>query len=311
MRERGLCDITFVVEEKEIKALRCILILNSKEFEKLLSDTTKNEFIITSQNVDYVGFSNMINYLSFQKIQLTNENIISTIKCSVEYKCATLSKYCEEYLEKNITLRMAIGLIESNLSDIYPIADKFLQANAYRIYSSNDLLILPSNTLLHCLKLENIIIPSEDALLKQIMKYIHEKEEEIHSNVTDILCQIQWNNINIENIKDFTKDEIIQKYCEKNFLNQLNSNNDKPIAFVKHNHIYYNPTNNDIIDNYYIKCLKSGTLIDSDEKDFLSLSLTPYVDFILQQSDMVILITVHVLFNRIYIIFIFYFLFML
>lgn len=276
--------------------------MNSKEFETILTDKTKNEFIISNNKVDYIGFNNMINFLSFQKIHLTNENVISTIKCSLEYKCNTLYNYCKDYLESNITLKISISIIESELSDVYQIADKFLQSNAYNIYSSNDLLTLPSNTLLHCLKLEDIIIPSEDILLKQIMKYIHEKAEEVRANITNILCQIQWNNINVENIKDFIDDKLIQQYCEPSLLNQLNNPNyEELIPFVKHNHIYYNSTNNEIIDDYYLRCLKSGTLLDSDEKDFLSLSLTPYVDFLLQQSDMVILITVHLLFNSIYI----------
>lgn len=296
-----MCDITFIVENKPIRALRCILILNSKEFENILIDKTKNEYVVSNSNVDYIGFNNMINFLSFQKILLTNENIVSTIKCSLEYKCNTLYNYCKEYLESNITLKIAISLIETELSDMFQIADNFFQSNAYSIYSSNDLLTLPSNTLLHCLKLENIIIPSEDILLKQIMKYIHEKAEEIRSNITNILYQIQWNNISRENIKDFIDDKLVQKYCERSLLDQLNNlNSEELIPFVKHNHIYYNSTNNEIIDDYYLRCLKSGTLLDSDEKDFLSLSLTPYVDFLLQQSDMVILITVHLLFNSIY-----------
>lgn len=273
--------------------------MNSDYFQSLLSNNNK-EYIINDNNISFNGFNNLINYLSFQNIEINDNNIIDIMKTCIYYKEEKLYNICKKYVQDNICISLAVDIVKNKIEDLYPLINTILKS-----YASDIILNITnynSDVILYVINLDDIIIGSEQIILENLIRFLYSKKDLDF----EVFLHIQWDNISNDELNKFINDELINEiYSDKlKIFKKEKFYEDKP--FIKHPRIYFSIiilhiigfTNNQLIDEYYVKCIQTMSLI-IDDNDILYLSIMPYIDYFLNQSNIVVLITIHIFYNSI------------
>eukprot|EP01111_Echinosteliopsis_oligospora_P010523 TRINITY_DN3293_c0_g1_i6.p1 TRINITY_DN3293_c0_g1~~TRINITY_DN3293_c0_g1_i6.p1 ORF type:complete len:855 (-),score=268.42 TRINITY_DN3293_c0_g1_i6:63-2627(-) len=116
-------DVTFVVEGRQVKAHKIIMISRSEYFKKMLCGTMLEGVqvhpIIPLSDISFDHFSHLLEYIYTNEIQLNTDNVVSLLGAADRFRITCLKDMCEEYLlnAKCIEISNACSLLR--VSDMF------------------------------------------------------------------------------------------------------------------------------------------------------------------------------------------------
>ncbi len=129
--DKTFCDVTFLVEGRQIKAHKCILANESDYFNRMFTSLFREatNSTIPMPDISYDVFSMVVEYIYTKRIDLNPQNFIDIVNVSEMFFLDDLRKRCTEdfkYIFKDIDQFFETLVYIKNISFIKEVCIKYI-----------------------------------------------------------------------------------------------------------------------------------------------------------------------------------------
>lgn len=306
MVEDGFGDFCFEIGKNEIWFVKNIISSCNNELKRLISKSKNNRIKVSDLFVTKESIINLLIYYGDGTIEINDKNVVEMFYACLVFKENILKSYLENYIKYHCSIKIMkrlldiLSSIDSNeLMNINKIAQNYLQLNGYKLFSENEMNSLSFNCISYIFHIPNLIIKSENYLLKKLIMHYNYSKRQIEKNDSfsysptkrnknDLYekYKILFDLLNWEKISltEFNKSEIeMIKYVLKEIEESKKKRN---YEMIKINRIYIDPirSGNEQLDESLLKCVKLYQLQSlikiSDEEKYSLLSVRKLNDII-------------------------------
>ncbi len=181
MRIRGdLCDITLVVDTKEIRAHKVVLAACSQYFEQMFIGEfaePENEPIIIDE-VEEDALMELIDFSYTSRIKLTDHNIYSLFEAADLLQFAGIKGACFKFFKQQINksncIRTWLFAEGHNCTELIEAAVKYIECNFLDIVRGREFLNIEQvDIVARILALEDLAITSEEQVYEAALGWLH------------------------------------------------------------------------------------------------------------------------------------------
>uniref|UniRef100_A0A3Q3DHN3 Kelch repeat and BTB domain containing 3 n=1 Tax=Hippocampus comes TaxID=109280 RepID=A0A3Q3DHN3_HIPCM len=179
-RERGLLfDFTIKVQEHSFPCHRCVLAACSDFFRAMFEAAMRecDDGSVTLCNQSLAVVDSFLDFAYSGEILITEGNVDSLFQLASFLQVSVLSKACSDFLLGMIDLGNCLSLLalaEAYGSDsLLQSAMDFVVQNFQDLSNTQDFLDMQVNVLEDCLRSDALCVPSEEAVVMSLLKWIH------------------------------------------------------------------------------------------------------------------------------------------
>ncbi|KAK3102443.1 hypothetical protein FSP39_011408 [Pinctada imbricata] len=194
LEEEIACDVTFLIGERaqEVKAHKIILMSRSPVFYSMLEGPLAEKGKITITDIDKESFIEFLRFLYTDEFKPNSNTVMAVLYCAKKYCVDHLSKFCSEFLRKNITTENVSIILAAGHrfddKDIIEACVSLLQGCIGEFMKSTDFLEMSKECLGTVLDLDKADC-SEEEIYEGVMRWAGEECRRQEMEVTPADCR--------------------------------------------------------------------------------------------------------------------------
>ncbi|XP_067102951.1 kelch repeat and BTB domain-containing protein 3 [Osmerus mordax] len=213
-RERGLLfDFTIRVQDQSFPCHRCVLAASSDFFRAMfeVNMRERDDGSVTLGNQSPEAVSSFLDFAYSGETTITNGNVDMLFQLASFLQVSTLSRACGDFLIETLDLSNCLTL--RDLAEGYGSASLLQRANEFVVENFLDLSLTPDflemqvDVLGRCLQADALSVPSEEAAVMSLLKWIGHNLEERRSLLPKLLPLLRLHHLPTHTLKALAERE--------------------------------------------------------------------------------------------------------
>ncbi|XP_028320365.1 kelch repeat and BTB domain-containing protein 3 [Gouania willdenowi] len=274
LRERGsLFDFTIRAQEQSFPCHRCVLAACSDFFRAMfeVDMRERDDGSVTLGNQCSLAVSSFLDFAYSGEALITDSNVDMLFQISSFLQVSVLSKACSDFLIGSMELSnclLLLCLAESyGSSSLLHAAHQFVMQNFFELSKTQEFLDMQANVLKSCLRSDSLSVPSEEAVVMSLLRWIRRNLPERQKLLAELLSLTRLHHLPGPILKDLRDSDFL--LCnDKSCLALLSEAQDKQTLYdglltdarpaTTQNYIYIHKTEeNGEIHHTFCYCLET------------------------------------------------------
>ncbi|CAH1249148.1 KLHL9 [Branchiostoma lanceolatum] len=192
-----LCDITLVVDGKEIPAHKNILASCSDYFRAMFTRGMRecNQDTVEIKGVPYSGLENVVQYMYTSQITLNSETVQDVLTTANHLQISAVVQFCHEYLISIVDVDncVDIGKIAQTFSllDLRSVVDRFMLRRFSVLADQDDFQRLSIDELSALLESDDLCTCSEIEVFEAVVKWL-EYDSSRQKHMSELMSRVRF-----------------------------------------------------------------------------------------------------------------------
>lgn len=198
LRKAGFfCDVTLIVEDREIQAHRIVLAANSPYFHAMFTANMVESLMDTVRlhGVNSVALACVVDCLYGQELRLTNSNVNDVLSVSSMLQVDPVTEACEVFLLRKlhpsncITVRSIAD--KFSCPKLLQAAESFIEKNFVDVSVSDEFQQLPLEGIIRLISKDDLNVHSEEQVFEAVLRWIKQDEKNRKDQLPTLLEQVR------------------------------------------------------------------------------------------------------------------------
>ncbi|XP_078621936.1 kelch-like protein 26 [Branchiostoma floridae x Branchiostoma japonicum] len=192
-----LCDITLIVDGKEIPAHKNILASCSDYFRAMFTRGMRecNQDTVEIKGVPYSGLENVVQYMYTSQITLNSETVQDVLTTANHLQISAVVQFCHEYLISIVDVDncVDIGKIAQTFSllDLRSVVDRFMLRRFSVLADQDDFQRLSIDELSALLESDDLCTCSEIEVFEAVVKWL-EYDSSRQKHMSELMSRVRF-----------------------------------------------------------------------------------------------------------------------
>ncbi|VDI38355.1 Hypothetical predicted protein [Mytilus galloprovincialis] len=221
-----LCDVTIIIEGKELKAHWCVL-MTCPYFESMynsgLAEKTSGKVTINIGKTYAV--ENVLQYLYLGNIEMSMSNLEDILEVADYLQCFDLKKLCNEFLDSQpMDSKSCVKIcLISSLYDlaIHDEAMRFMKGHLKQVFQDEDILTLTHESVLSLLSDETLSYVSQDSFLQFLLRWLKFDIDNRRKDAFQLFLALNFENVSNESLNQVLTDNELDGLLPTNDINAI------------------------------------------------------------------------------------------
>uniref|UniRef100_U3IXC7 Kelch like family member 7 n=1 Tax=Anas platyrhynchos platyrhynchos TaxID=8840 RepID=U3IXC7_ANAPP len=197
-KQRTLCDVILMVQERKIPAHRVVL-ASASHFFNLMFTTNMLEsksFEVELKDAEPDIIEQLVEFAYTARISVNSNNVQSLLDAANQYQIEPVKKMCVDFLKEQVDASNCLGisvLAEClDCPELKATADDFIHQHFTEVYKTDEFLQLDVKRVTHLLNQDTLTVRAEDQVYDAAVRWLKYDEPNRQPYMVDILAKVRF-----------------------------------------------------------------------------------------------------------------------
>ncbi|KAM4794108.1 kelch-like protein 7 isoform 3-T3 [Cyanocitta cristata] len=197
-KQKTLCDVILMVQERKIPAHRVVL-ASASHFFNLMFTTNMIEsksFEVELKDAEPDIIEQLVEFAYTARISVNSNNVQSLLDAANQYQIEPVKKMCVDFLKEQVDASNCLGisvLAEClDCPELKATADDFIHQHFTEVYKTDEFLQLDVKRVTHLLNQDTLTVRAEDQVYDAAVRWLKYDEPNRQPYMVDILAKVRF-----------------------------------------------------------------------------------------------------------------------
>nr|XP_032629777.1 kelch-like protein 7 [Chelonoidis abingdonii] len=197
-KQKTLCDVILMVQERKIPAHRVVL-ASASHFFNLMFTTNMLEsksFEVELKDAEPDIIEQLVEFAYTARISVNSNNVQSLLDAANQYQIEPVKKMCVDFLKEQVDASNCLGisvLAEClDCPELKATADDFIHQHFTEVYKTDEFLQLDVKRVTHLLNQDTLTVRAEDQVYDAAVRWLKYDEPNRQPYMVDILAKVRF-----------------------------------------------------------------------------------------------------------------------
>ncbi|KAK9396327.1 Kelch like family member 7 [Crotalus adamanteus] len=197
-KQKTLCDVILIVQERRIPAHRVVL-ASASHFFNLMFTTNMIEsksFEVELKDAEPDIIEQLVEFAYTARISVNSNNVQSLLDAANQYQIEPVKKMCVEFLKEQVDATNCLGisvLAEClDCPELKATADDYIHQHFTEVYKTDEFQQLDVKRVTHLLNQDTLTVRAEDQVYDAAVRWLKYDEPNRQPYMVDILAKVRF-----------------------------------------------------------------------------------------------------------------------
>ncbi|XP_023387297.1 kelch-like protein 7 [Pteropus vampyrus] len=197
-KQKTLCDVILMVQERKIPAHRVVLAAASHFFNLMFTTNMleSKSFEVELKDAEPDIIEQLVEFAYTARISVNSNNVQSLLDAANQYQIEPVKKMCVDFLKEQVDASNCLGisvLAEClDCPELKATADDFIHQHFTEVYKTDEFLQLDVKRVTHLLNQDTLTVRAEDQVYDAAVRWLKYDEPNRQPFMVDILAKVRF-----------------------------------------------------------------------------------------------------------------------
>lgn len=197
-KQKTLCDVVLMVQERKIPAHRVVLAAASHFFNLMFTTNMleSKSFEVELKDAEPDIIEQLVEFAYTARISVNSNNVQSLLDAANQYQIEPVKKMCVDFLKEQVDASNCLGisvLAEClDCPELKATADDFIHQHFTEVYKTDEFLQLDVKRVTQLLNQDTLTVRAEDQVYDAAVRWLKYDEPNRQSFMVDILAKVRF-----------------------------------------------------------------------------------------------------------------------
>ncbi|KAJ6666596.1 hypothetical protein lerEdw1_020319 [Lerista edwardsae] len=206
-KQKTLCDVILMVQERKIPAHRVVLASASHFFNLMFTNNSalsliaanmieSKSFEVELKDAEPDIIEQLVEFAYTARISVNSNNVQSLLDAANQYQIEPVKKMCVDFLKEQVDASNCLGisvLAEClDCPELKATADDFIHQHFTEVYKTDEFLQLDVKRVTHLLNQDTLTVRAEDQVYDAAVRWLKYDEPNRQPYMVDILAKVRF-----------------------------------------------------------------------------------------------------------------------
>ncbi|MEJ1279525.1 kelch-like 7 [Cricetulus griseus] len=197
-KQRTLCDVILMVQERKIPAHRVVLAAASHFFNLMFTTNMleSKSFEVELKDAEPDIIEQLVEFAYTARISVNSNNVQSLLDAANQYQIEPVKKMCVDFLKEQVDASNCLGisvLAEClDCPELKATADDFIHQHFTEVYKTDEFLQLDVKRVTQLLSQDTLTVRAEDQVYDAAVRWLKYDEPNRQPFMVDILAKVRF-----------------------------------------------------------------------------------------------------------------------